>query len=147
MLDSVLNWKLLSLFFFFFKWNRSRTFFFFFSSVLFWLFNWRKVGLALWHNDIDAVSCLCLQDGFVMSLIHFCVYHMKYLKATFFYCFCPCLTLQICWNSKMLDAIFQILKDEDSLSLIIESYQLLNELDKVLSNILVSPSFSAWLID
>lgn len=37
----------------------------------------------------------------------------------------------------MLEAIFQILKDEDSLSLIIESYQLLNELDKVLSKILV----------
>ena len=34
-------------------------------------------------------------------------------------------------NRKMFEAVFQILKDENSLELIIASYQLLHELDEV----------------
>ncbi|KAL6554163.1 isoform X1 [Orobanche minor] len=41
------------------------------------------------------------------------------------------LLVAILWNKKMCEAIFRILKDVDSLDLIIESYQLLVKLDKV----------------
>lgn len=42
--------------------------------------------------------------------------------------------MQIWWKSKMFEAIFQILKVGKSLELIMASYQLLNELDKVFNS-------------
>lgn len=48
------------------------------------------------------------------------------------------------WLSrKMFEAIFHILKDADSLDLIIESYQLLIELDKVLHHFTFYVNMSA----
>lgn len=41
------------------------------------------------------------------------------------------LILLECWNSKMFEAIFQILKQGKSLELMMTSYQLLLELNKV----------------
>lgn len=46
----------------------------------------------------------------------------------------------------MFEAIFHILKDVDSLDLMIESYRLLIELDKVL-DLFICNMHNAWFLD
>lgn len=52
----------------------------------------------------------------------------------------------ILWGRKMFEAIFHILKDVDSLDLMIESYRLLIELDKVL-DLFICNMRNAWFLD